>query len=159
MPPCRRLRARPMIIALVRWNSNAGAHARSLFEVTLGKTASAGGPCIENRCAGAGGTVSAEAVRFFSNTAERGEQLYSTTTSCACGLNPTMSSTDISNRILSRGDGGGGGSGVGSSTTLSLSPGARGDGDKKALGALVVVGLSLAGALAFAYTRPADNKW
>ncbi|CAM9467343.1 unnamed protein product [Scytosiphon promiscuus] len=34
-----------------------------------------------------------------------------------------------------------------------------GDGDKKAVGALVVLGVSLAGALAFVYTRPADDKW
>lgn len=35
-----------------------------------------------------------------------------------------------------------------------------GDGDKKAaVGALVVLGASLAGALAFVYTRPADSKW
>lgn len=36
---------------------------------------------------------------------------------------------------------------------------AGGDGDKKALGVAIVLGVSLAGALAFAYSRPADNKW
>lgn len=71
-----------------------------------------------------------------------------------------MPSTDLSNRILSCGGSRGGGGGD-APTTLALSRGASrgGDGDKKGLAVIAAVGLSLAGALAFAYTRPADNKW
>lgn len=76
----------------------------------------------------------------------------------------SISSGDCCNRITASH----GGRGPSPSTILASSPAsggmlsrlrAAGDGDKKALGVAIVLGVSLAGALAFAYSRPADNKW
>ncbi len=67
-----------------------------------------------------------------------------------------MSRNNAGERVLASCDGGdGGGRGEGTSI-LALS---GGGGDKKLPLALAVLGVSLVGALAFAYTRPEDNKW
>lgn len=60
------------------------------------------------------------------------------------------SSIDASNRVASS-------PGGEAAAILALSGG--GGHDKKVGVLAAVLGVSLAGALAFAYTRPADNKW
>lgn len=62
------------------------------------------------------------------------------------------SSIDVSSRVLSS-------PGGDAAAILALSGGAGRDKNMSVAVVAVVLGVSLAGALAFAFTRPADNKW
>lgn len=68
------------------------------------------------------------------------------------GICPMKSSIDVTNRVVSSRGGDGDAAAI-----LALSGG--GGRDKNVAVLAAVLGVSLAGALAFAYTRPADNKW
>lgn len=68
------------------------------------------------------------------------------------GIYPMNYPTDVSNQVVSRSSGE-------AAAILALSGGGGRDKNVSVGVVAAVLGVSLAGALAFAYTRPADNKW